>query len=146
MQSLKNGTNVRISIDNKQLLAKKKRKLKVRSIDAVISLLLEKEKELSMLKKAEKRNKAKAISMEKPKPLTEEISTSFKIPLVYEVCAFKHERLDGKIDCAKDFMRTNRIHIILPEQCNECFNFHEKIPASSNKISKEHQDMIDSLF
>jgi hypothetical protein len=117
-------TLIRISIENKELLEEKKRKFHLNSIDRLISILLEKEEEFSIIKKIEKREKAKAMSknmqfddklntMEKPK---------MKLPLWNGKCVFKHEREDGQIDCAKDLLEKGNLHVLTDGQCNECWN------------------------
>jgi hypothetical protein len=122
MQVLKK-THIRVSIDNKELLDKKKAKLGLNSVNDVVSMLLEKDEEFSILKKI-KRNKIKnkPIAMPKEKPKTELLSLNGK-------CLFKHEREDGNIDCAKDFREKNVVYILTNEQCVECWNnaFHVSI-------------------
>jgi len=112
MQVLKK-THIRISIDNKELLEEKKRKLRLNSLDKVISVLLQKEEELSIVKKVEKRKKTKAMPIEKPK---------VELPSLNGKCVFKHERQDGKTDCAKDFREKTVLHVVTNEQCTECWN------------------------
>ena len=127
MQVLKK-THIRISLDNKELLEKKKAKLRLKSINEVISVLLEKEDEYSTLKKVKRKKSQNApIGMPKEKRKTELLSLNGR-------CVFKHERQDGKIDCAKDFIKKNAVHVLTNEQCMECWNkaFHVSINPESS--------------
>lgn len=127
MQVLKK-THIRISVDNKELLEKKKAKLRLKSINEVISVLLQKEDEYSTLKKIKRKKPQNVpIAMPKEKPKTELLSLNGR-------CVFKHERQDGKIDCAKDFIEKNVVHVLTNEQCMECWNnaFHVSINPKSS--------------
>lgn len=121
-------THIRISVDNKELLEKKKSKLRLKSLNEVISVLLQKEDEYSTLKKMKrKKSRNVPISMPKEKPKAELLSLNGR-------CVFKHEREDGKVDCAKDFIEKNVVHILTNEQCMECWNnaFHVSINPESS--------------
>jgi hypothetical protein len=127
MQVLKK-THIRVSIDNKELLEKKKRKLRLNSVNEVITVLLQKEDEYSTLKKIKrKKSQNVPIATSKEKPKTEMLSLNGR-------CVFKHERQDGNVDCAKDFIEKNAVHVLTNEQCMECWNnaFHVPINPESS--------------
>jgi len=128
MQALKEKTHIRISIENKQLLEKKKAKLSFNSVNDVVSMLLEKDEEFATLKKIKRKKLQNVpIATSKEKPKTELLSLN-------GTCLFKHERQDGKLDCAKDFIEKNAVHVLTNEQCNECWNnaFHVSINPESS--------------
>ena len=123
MQELKKETHVRISIENKEGLEEKRRKLCLKSINEVISMLLQKEEEFSIIKKVEKRKKSQM--MDDNMQLDDKLNTvkpKTELPSLNGKCLFRAERQDGKIDCAKDFLKSNVIHALTIEQCNECWN------------------------
>ncbi|MCD6484683.1 MAG: hypothetical protein J7L47_06195 [Candidatus Odinarchaeota archaeon] len=132
---VKKQTHIRVSIENKEYLEKKKRKLHLKSIDDVISFLRRKEEELEVLrgikqKKKQRKERKSEIVPEKVK---------VKLPSLNGVCVYRHEREDGKIDCAKDFVETNVIHIVTREQCSKCWKnaIHEPISVNKNNFRKE---------
>jgi len=130
MQALKNKKVVtKVSVGNLEILKEKKRKLRLNSIDDVISVLLEKEEEFSTLKKIKRKKiQNEPIDMVKEKPKIE-------LPSLNGTCLFRTEREEGKINCAKDFKEKNVIHVLTKEQCNECWNnsFHVPINPESTK-------------
>lgn len=116
-------TSIRVPIETKELLEKKKAKLRLKSLNDVVLMLLEKDEEFATLKKVKrKKSQNVPIVMPKEKPKTE-------LPSLNGKCVFKHEREDGKIDCAKDFIKKNAVHVLTNEQCAECWNnaFHVSI-------------------
>ena len=118
-------TSIRVPIETKQLLEKKKAKLGLKSLNDVVLMLLEKDEEFAIVKKIKRKksqNEPKGIIKEKPK--TELLSLNGK-------CLFKHEREDGKVDCAKDFREKNRMHVLRNEECKECWNNAFRVPISN---------------
>jgi len=152
MQTLKNEiVNIKVSMEHRQLLANRKKKYKVKSIDQVISVLLEKEKEANLLKRAKRKkieNVPIAISKEKLKPLIETAPT-FKIVLRSDGnnCVFKpatQVRNDGRLYCAKDYAETGKLHVVTEAQCFECFQTHEKV--TYEKLMATPDDMVYELL
>jgi hypothetical protein len=151
MQTLKNHSSIKISMENKQLLANRKKKYKVKSINQVISVLLEKEKEAKVLKRAERKkikNVPIAIATEKLKPSIETAPT-FKIVLRSDGnnCVFKamrQVRNDGRLYCAKDYAETGKLHVVTEAQCFECFQTHEKV--TYEKLMATPDDMVYELL
>ncbi|MCJ7805893.1 hypothetical protein MUP46_04610 [Patescibacteria group bacterium] len=112
---------MKISTENKELLEKKKRRLGLKSLDKVISVLLEKQEKSSSVHITEKKQEqAQDVPIEKPR-LELPSSKGNK-----EKCLFRAEKEIGKIQCAKDFAETDVIHIKTIEYCNECWTnaFH----------------------
>jgi len=52
-------------------------------------------------------------------------------------CVFRSEREDGKIDCAKDFAKTGKIHVVSKEFCDKCW---ERKKAIRERIQRKRQD------
>jgi hypothetical protein len=113
MQVVKKQTHIRVSMENKEGLEHKRHKLRLNSVNDVISVLLQKEEEFSILKNIERRKKSKVIVEEKPK---------IELPSLNGKCLFKANRKDGNIDCAKDFVEKDILHSLTTEQCDECWN------------------------
>jgi hypothetical protein len=112
---------IRISVENKEILEKKQRRLNLKSLDKVISMLLQKEEKLSLASmKEKKQEKAQDVPIEKPRL---ELRSQARDK---EKCLFRVEKEIGKIQCAKDFAETDVIHVRTIEQCNECWTsaFH----------------------
>jgi len=112
---------IRISVENKEILEKKQRRLNLKSLDNVISMLLQKEEKLSLASmKEKKQERAQDVPIEKPR-LELRSSKGNK-----EKCLFRAEKEEGKVQCAKDFVETSVIHIRTIEYCNECWTsaFH----------------------
>jgi len=138
-------------MENKQFLANRKKKYKVKSIDQVISVLLEKEKEAKLLKRAERKkikNEPIAIATEKLKPSIETAPT-FKLVLTSDGnnCVFKpmrQVRNDGRLYCAKDYAETGKLHVVTEDQCFECFQTHEKV--TYEKLMATPDDMVYELL
>jgi hypothetical protein len=118
-------TSIRVLIETRELLEKKKAKLHLKSLNDVVLMLLEKDEEFAALKKVKrKKSQNEPIPTSKEKPKTELLSLNGK-------CVFKHERQDGKVDCAKEFRAKNRIHVLSNEQCKECWNRAFHVPISN---------------
>lgn len=118
-------TSIRVPIETKELLEKKKAKLRLKSLNDVVLMLLEKDEEFATLEKMKrKKSQNVPIAIPKEKPKTE-------LPSLNGKCLFKHERQDGKIDCAKDFIEKNAIHIYTKDQCSECWNNTFHVPMES---------------
>ena len=112
---------IRISVENKEILEKKQRRLNLKSVDRVISVLLEKQEKFSSVHMTEKKQeRAQDVPIEKPR-LELRSSKGNK-----EKCLFRAEKEEGKVQCAKDFVETSVIHIRTIEYCNECWTsaFH----------------------
>ena len=114
-------TQIRISLENKEILEKKQRRLGLKSLDRLISVLLEKQEKFSLVRMTEKKQEqAQDVPIEKPKL---ELPSSKENK---EKCLFRAEKEVGKIQCAKDFAETDVIHVRTTDQCNECWTsaFH----------------------
>jgi len=112
---------IRISVENKEILEKKQRRLNLKSLDKVISVLLEKQEKFSSVHMTEKKQEqAQDVPIERPR-LELPSSKGNK-----EKCLFRAEKEEGKIQCAKDFAETSVIHTKTIEYCNECWTsaFH----------------------
>jgi hypothetical protein len=112
---------IRISTENKEILEKKQRRLGLKSLDRLISVLLEKQEKSSSVHMTEKKQEqAQDVPIEKSR-LELPSSKGDK-----EKCLFRAEKEIGKIQCAKDFAETSVIHVRTIEQCNECWTsaFH----------------------
>jgi len=118
-------TSIRVPIETKELLEKKKAKLGLKSLNDVVLMLLEKDQEFAIVKKIKRKksqNEPKGILKEKPKT---------ELPSLNGKCVFKHEREDGNVDCAKEFREKNAIHVLTNEQCMECWNNAFHVPISN---------------
>jgi len=122
MQALEDKKRLaKISNRNLEILKQKRDKLGLNCIDAVISILLEKQEKHSLVSmKEKKQEKALDVPIEKPR-LELPSSKGNK-----EKCLFRAEKEEGKVQCAKDFVETSVIHIRTIEHCNECWTsaFH----------------------
>lgn len=96
-------------------------------------MLLQKEDEFSILKKIEKRKKVKAVFEEEAKE-KEKAKENLKMKLfsLNGECLFKHERQDGKIDCAKDFREKDVIRVYAKDHCSECWNKAIHVPMEKD--------------
>ena len=107
---------IRISTENKEILEKKQRRLNLKSLDRLISVLLEKQEKFPSVHMMEKKQeRPQDVPIEKPR-LELRSSKGNK-----EKCLFRAEKEEGKVQCAKDFVETNVIHIKTIEHCNECW-------------------------
>ena len=141
MQTVKNA--IKISMENKRLLVNRKKKYKVKSIDAAISVLFEKEKELTSLKRPQRKKIQNVpIVIEKQTEIQQDVCPyclkfvkcinkwirhpeevkAHRCFVARNQCVFRTEGNDGKVDCAKDYARTGKIQKLTKEACDDCWN------------------------
>jgi len=141
LKSEENGKDrmVRVSYENWKALMEKKRKFKLKSVDDVISLLLNAEKVRK--KKGKERRKLSGKEETKERLIVDfcrfcqnniEGKCSYewkgnplevkrhKCFVLMNQCIFKAEK-EGKVLCAKDFMEKGKIYEISKEECQKCW-------------------------
>jgi len=137
-----------------------KRRYKVRSINDVIKKLLEIWDEYQIIKAETSEKSEKSEKYEETVLLKEEIQDICYNCANYSFCAcdwkhkpeevkehgcfkprnqcvFRSERPDGKIDCAKDFAKSGKIHIVTKEFCDKCWERKQKARELYEKRKRE---------
>jgi len=125
---------IRISYENWKAINKLKKKLKFKSINQVISVLLnveivrKKQKKIKLendvIKKEEIdlclfcKNNSECSELWKHKPSEVKKHGCF---VFYENCIYKSPEQNGIIYCAKDFIETGKLHVYPIQECEKCW-------------------------